>query len=153
MTEQNKQSDTQAYAQHVVGDDGPRYSMRRMRDEIERAKAYSRRETLEEAATAAEAFRDKNWIAHDMKAGIFLNRSEAGIAIAHAIRSLAETPPPQDQAAGSRPLDEASLPNTSRLSQLEARTSCAASVNDQLTSPSPQPQNRAVDPNTERVER
>jgi hypothetical protein len=46
-----------------------------------------------------------------------------------------------DKPAGSRPMDEASLPNTSRLSQLEARTSCAALVNDQLTPPSPQPQN------------
>jgi len=48
------------------------------------------------------------------------------------------------KSAGSRSMDEASLPSTSRLSQLEARTSCAASVNDQLTSPSPQPQNHAL---------
>lgn len=37
-------------------------------------------------------------------------------------------------------LTEASLPTTSRLSQLEARTSCAASVNDQLTYTGQQPQ-------------
>jgi|GEM_PF-5914495 len=45
-----------------------------------------------------------------------------------------------DKPAGSRSKDEASLPTTFRLSQLEARTSCAASVNDQLTLPRPQPQ-------------
>lgn len=33
----------------------------------------------------------------------------------------------QTEAAGSRLMDEASLPNTSRLSQLEARTSWTAS--------------------------
>lgn len=49
---------------------------------------------------------------------------------------------PELKAAGSRSMDEATLPTTSRLSQLEARTSCAASVTGQLTSPSPQPQNR-----------
>jgi hypothetical protein len=53
-------------------------------------------------------------------------------------------PAPIAKAAGSRPMDEASLPTTSRLSQLEARTSCAASVNDQLTSPSQQPQSHAL---------
>ena len=45
-----------------------------------------------------------------------------------------------DNPAGSRSMDEASLPTTSRLSQLEARTSCAVSINDQLTPPRAQPQ-------------
>ncbi|KEQ05719.1 Lar family restriction alleviation protein [Pseudorhizobium pelagicum] len=90
---------------NVIGDDGPRYSMKRMRDEIAKAKDYARREALAEAATAAEAFRDKNWIAHDIKTGIFPKRSEAGVAIADAIRTLAVTPAPVPHAVVTLPAE------------------------------------------------
>jgi len=71
------------------------------------------------------------------------NREDRAALLVNPVEfCFADSTVPQTEAAGSRPMDEASLPNTSRLSQLEARTSCAASVNDQLTPPSPQPQNR-----------
>lgn len=80
-----------------IGDDGPRYSMKRMRDEIAKAKAEARRDAIEEAAKAAEEFRAKDWIAHDSKIGIFPKKSEAGVAIADRIRALAN-PEAQDHA-------------------------------------------------------
>ena len=43
---------------------------------------------LEEAAKVAEAFRNNDWIAHDMRTGVFPNKSEPGVAIAAAIRAL-----------------------------------------------------------------
>ncbi len=49
----------------------------------------------EQCAQIAEDFRDKHWIAHDIKIGIFPNRSEAGIAIADAIRALSPAEPAQ----------------------------------------------------------
>jgi hypothetical protein len=61
----------------------PRYSMKRMRDEIARAKEYARREALEEAAKVAE------------RLGSHLVRGESGpeyvggnLDVAAAIRSL-----------------------------------------------------------------
>jgi len=43
---------------------------------------------LEEAARVAEQFRNNDWIAHDMRTGIFPKQSEPGVAIAAAIRAL-----------------------------------------------------------------
>ncbi|QNQ62481.1 hypothetical protein IB024_01610 [Brucella sp. 6810] len=43
---------------------------------------------LEEAAQVAEKFRNKDWIAHDMRTGLFPKQSKPGIAIAAAIRAL-----------------------------------------------------------------
>lgn len=47
---------------------------------------------LDEAAVCAEQFRDKDWIAHDMRTGVFPERSKPVIAIAAAIRALKEQP-------------------------------------------------------------
>ncbi|KAB2725445.1 hypothetical protein [Brucella intermedia] len=44
---------------------------------------------LEEAAQVAEQFRNKDWIAHDIRTGVFPKQSEPGVAIAAAIRALA----------------------------------------------------------------
>ncbi|MGN6451300.1 MAG: hypothetical protein ACTHLK_22450, partial [Brucella intermedia] len=43
---------------------------------------------LEEAARVAEAFRNNDWIAHDIRTGAFPKQSEPGVAIAAAIRAL-----------------------------------------------------------------
>ncbi|UXO85625.1 hypothetical protein [Brucella intermedia] len=43
---------------------------------------------LEEAARVAEQFRNNDWIAHDMRTGVFPKQSEPGVAIAAAIRAL-----------------------------------------------------------------
>ncbi len=52
--------------------------------------AHGERErALEEAAKIAEQFRNNDWIAHDMRTGVFPTQSEPGIAIAAAIRALA----------------------------------------------------------------
>jgi len=51
--------------------------------------AHGERErALEEAAKIAEQFRNNDWIAHDMRTGVFPTQSEPGIAIAAAIRAL-----------------------------------------------------------------
>lgn len=70
----------------------PRYSMKRMRDEIARAKDYARREALEEAAKLAETLA---WSSTETKIGdiISTERVTAKIAarkISVAIRSLAK---------------------------------------------------------------
>ncbi len=57
---------------------------------------------LEEAAQVAEQFRNKDWIAHDMRTGVFPKQSEPGIAIAAAIRSLAHADAGKVEGDGSR---------------------------------------------------
>ncbi|MCV9907067.1 hypothetical protein OIV19_05460 [Brucella sp. HL-2] len=51
-----------------------------------------RAQALEEAAKVAEQFRNKDWIAHDMRTGVFPTQSEPGVAIAAAIRTLSSQP-------------------------------------------------------------
>lgn len=51
-----------------------------------------RAQALEEAAQVAEQFRNNDWIAHDMRTGVFPKQSEPGVAIAAAIRALSSQP-------------------------------------------------------------
>ena len=51
-----------------------------------------RAQALEEAAQVAEQFRNNDWIAHDMRTGVFPKQSEPGVAIAAAIRALSPQP-------------------------------------------------------------
>jgi hypothetical protein len=74
----------------------PRYSMKRMRDEIARAKEYARREALEEATKIADEYE-----CHLMGYGGSVDAKnfyeggmlDAGQGIAAAIRALSESSP------------------------------------------------------------
>ncbi len=51
-----------------------------------------RAQALEEAARVAEQFSNNDWIAHDIRTGVFPKQSYSGIAIAAAIRALSSQP-------------------------------------------------------------
>lgn len=88
--------------QHVTGDNQPRYTTKRLHDEIAKAKDFARREALENAAAAVDDRRaayDGEY--EELKDGpaksAYLAASNALFVAAQNIRSLSTTPAPEHQ--------------------------------------------------------
>jgi len=71
--------------------------LQRMPDERVAALKEGRMIGHEEAARVAEQFRNKDWIAHDMRTGVFPKQSDPGVAIAAAIRAHSQAPTGTDE--------------------------------------------------------